>query len=44
MTRAQTPTQAAQALLELALDPRPDPGFYGELVRFGKVVPWRPAS
>jgi NAD(P)-dependent dehydrogenase (short-subunit alcohol dehydrogenase family) len=42
--RAQTPVQAAQALVELALDPRPDPGFYGELVRFGKVVPWRPAS
>jgi NAD(P)-dependent dehydrogenase (short-subunit alcohol dehydrogenase family) len=42
MSRAQAPAQAAQGVLELALDPSPDPGFYGELVRFGKIVPWRP--
>jgi NAD(P)-dependent dehydrogenase (short-subunit alcohol dehydrogenase family) len=42
MTRAQTPARAAEALLGLALDPHPDPGWYGELVRFGKVLPWSP--
>jgi hypothetical protein len=26
----------------LALDPVVGPGFYGELVRFGKVLSWRP--
>lgn len=40
MTGAQTPAQAATALLDLALDSNPNPGFYGELVRFGKVLPW----
>lgn len=42
MTRAQTPARAAEALLGLALGPHPDPGWYGELVRFGKVLPWSP--
>lgn len=42
MTRAQTPAEAAAGLLDLALGPNPDPGFYGELVLFGKVVPWKP--
>jgi len=41
MARAQTPAQAAQALLDLALQASPDPAFYGELVRFGKIVPWK---
>jgi NAD(P)-dependent dehydrogenase (short-subunit alcohol dehydrogenase family) len=41
MTRAQTPAEAAGGLLDLALGPDPDPGFYGELVLFGKVVPWK---
>jgi hypothetical protein len=26
---------------EAALGPDPDPGFYGELVLSGKVVPWK---
>jgi NAD(P)-dependent dehydrogenase (short-subunit alcohol dehydrogenase family) len=42
MTRAQTPAQAAAGLLDLALGPSPDPGFYGELVLFGTIVPWKP--
>jgi NAD(P)-dependent dehydrogenase (short-subunit alcohol dehydrogenase family) len=41
MTRAQTPAEAAGRLLDLALAPDPDPGFYGELVLSGKVVPWK---
>ena len=41
-TRAQTPAEAAAGLLDLALGPDPDPGFYGELVLAGKVVPWKP--
>ncbi len=42
MTRAQTPARAAGPLLDLALGPRPGAGWYGELVRFGEVLPWRP--
>ncbi len=42
MTRAQTPARAAEAVLRIALDPQPDPGWYGELVRFGEVLPWTP--
>jgi NAD(P)-dependent dehydrogenase (short-subunit alcohol dehydrogenase family) len=41
VARAQTPTEAAQALLDLALDADPSPDFYGQLVRFGEVLPWR---
>jgi len=40
MSGAQTPTQAATPLLDLVLDPAPDPSLYGELVRFGKRLPW----
>lgn len=42
MRDAQTPAQAATPLLDLALGPNPDPGFYGELVLSGRVVPWKP--
>jgi NAD(P)-dependent dehydrogenase (short-subunit alcohol dehydrogenase family) len=38
MSTAQTPAQAAAALLDLAFDPR----LYGELVQFGRVLPWKP--
>jgi carbonyl reductase 1 len=41
MSEAQTPEQAAAPLLSLALDPVADPRHYGELVQFGKVIPWR---
>lgn len=40
MTQAQTPAQAASWPVELALAPRFNPAFYGELVQFGKVLPW----
>ena len=40
MSRAQTPAQAAAWPVELALSPNFDPAFYGELVQFGKVIPW----
>ena len=36
MSTAQTPAQP----VELALAPTFDPAFYGELVQFGKVLPW----
>jgi NAD(P)-dependent dehydrogenase (short-subunit alcohol dehydrogenase family) len=42
MSAAQTPLQAAEPLLDLALEASPDPAFYGELVRFGRVLPWSP--
>jgi carbonyl reductase 1 len=40
MTGAQTPDEAAVALIRLALDPVTDDRLYGELVRVGKVLPW----
>jgi len=40
MSRAQTPAAAASWPVELALAPSFDPSFYGELVQFGKVLPW----
>jgi NAD(P)-dependent dehydrogenase (short-subunit alcohol dehydrogenase family) len=40
MSNAQTPEQAAAWPLELVLADRFDPAFYGELVQFGKVLPW----
>jgi NAD(P)-dependent dehydrogenase (short-subunit alcohol dehydrogenase family) len=39
-THAQTPDQAARAVLDLILADRLEPGTYGELVRFGQVLPW----
>jgi carbonyl reductase 1 len=41
MSDAQTPRQAAVAVLDLALSLSPDPAFYGELVQFCVVLPWR---
>jgi len=41
MSEAQTPAQAAEALLRLALDTAADPHLYGGLIQFGKVIPWR---
>jgi carbonyl reductase 1 len=40
MSEAQTPAQAAAWPVELVLSPAFDPAFYGELVQFGKVLPW----
>jgi carbonyl reductase 1 len=41
MSQAMTPDEAAVAPLELLLSPAFDPALYGELVRFGQVLPWR---
>jgi len=41
MTEAQTPAAAAAWPVDLALAERYDPAFHGELVQFGKVIPWR---
>jgi NAD(P)-dependent dehydrogenase (short-subunit alcohol dehydrogenase family) len=41
MGGAQTPAEAAVGPLRLALDRPADPSFYGELVQFGQVIPWR---
>ena len=40
MSSAQTPAQAAAWPLKLVLAPSFDPAFYGELVQFGRVLPW----
>jgi carbonyl reductase 1 len=40
MSAAQTPAEAAGWPVGLALSPTFDPAFYGELVQFGKVIPW----
>jgi carbonyl reductase 1 len=41
MSAAQTPAQAAAWPVELVLGESFDPAFYGELVQFGAVIPWR---
>jgi carbonyl reductase 1 len=41
MSQAQTPGQAAAWPVELVLAERFDPAFYGELVQFGAVIPWK---
>jgi carbonyl reductase 1 len=41
MSEAQTPAQAAAWPVELVLGERFDPAFYGELVQFGAVIPWK---
>jgi carbonyl reductase 1 len=40
MSQAQTPEHAAAWPVELALSDRFDPAYYGELVQFGRVIPW----
>jgi NAD(P)-dependent dehydrogenase (short-subunit alcohol dehydrogenase family) len=40
MSAAQTPAQAAKWPVELVLGERFDPAVYGELVQFGRVLPW----
>jgi NAD(P)-dependent dehydrogenase (short-subunit alcohol dehydrogenase family) len=40
MSAAQTPARAAAWPVELALADRFDRAFYGELVQFGRVLPW----
>ncbi|MFJ8637304.1 SDR family NAD(P)-dependent oxidoreductase [Streptomyces sp. NPDC093568] len=37
---AQSPAQAAEAVLDLVFAERVDPALYGELVRFGKALAW----
>ncbi|MFF8727041.1 SDR family NAD(P)-dependent oxidoreductase [Streptomyces sp. NPDC015171] len=39
-SQAQSPSEAATAVLDLVLAEHVDPGLYGELVRFGKALPW----
>jgi carbonyl reductase 1 len=41
MSGAQTPAQAATAVLDLILAAPPDPSQYGELIQFGRVLSWR---
>jgi carbonyl reductase 1 len=40
-SRAQPPAKAASPVLDLIFTEHVDPALYGELVRFGKVLPWR---
>ncbi|MFI1096651.1 SDR family NAD(P)-dependent oxidoreductase [Streptomyces sp. NPDC020917] len=39
-SQAQTPEQAAEAVLDLVFAEGADPALYGELVQFGKALPW----
>lgn len=39
-SHAQSPADAARAVLDLVLADGADPALYGELVRFGKPLPW----
>jgi carbonyl reductase 1 len=40
MSQAQTPAEAASWPVNFVLSETFDPAFYGELVQFGKVLPW----
>ncbi len=40
MSDAQSPGDAAAHIVRVALDPIPD-DFHGELIQFGRVLPWR---
>ena len=40
-SQARTPAQAAVAVLDFVLAEQIDPATYGELVRDGRVLPWR---
>ena len=40
MSRAQSPAEAARWPVELALAGEFDAEFYGELVQFGRILPW----
>ncbi|MEV5717513.1 SDR family NAD(P)-dependent oxidoreductase [Amycolatopsis mediterranei] len=42
-SQAQTPDEAARAVLDLVFADV-DPATYGELIRFGQVLPWRSGS
>jgi NAD(P)-dependent dehydrogenase (short-subunit alcohol dehydrogenase family) len=42
VSQAQTPAQAAGPLVDLALRGSLDASLYGELVRFGQVLRWKP--
>jgi carbonyl reductase 1 len=42
MSHAQTPAQAAEPLIDLVLRSSLDSSLYGELIRFGQVLPWKP--
>ncbi|GAA1527872.1 SDR family NAD(P)-dependent oxidoreductase [Kribbella lupini] len=42
-SQARTPVQAAEPMLDFVLQPT-DPTTYGELVRDGKVLPWKPTE
>jgi len=37
---AQTPTQAARHILDLVFADGADPAHYGQLIQWGKVLPW----
>ncbi|MGW3410357.1 SDR family NAD(P)-dependent oxidoreductase [Streptomyces sp. NPDC000888] len=39
-SHAQSPARAARAVLDLIFAEHADPALYGELVRFGKPLPW----
>ena len=40
MSQAQSPAEAARWPVDLALAGNFDPGYYGELVQFGRILPW----
>jgi hypothetical protein len=42
MSDAQTPTEAAGPVIDLALRSSLDARMYGELIRFGQILPWKP--
>ena len=43
-SQAKSPAEAVKPIVDLILADRVDPAMYGELVRDGKVLPWKPSA
>ncbi|RZU15678.1 short subunit dehydrogenase [Kribbella rubisoli] len=43
-SQAKSPEDAVQPIVDLLLADHVDPALYGELVRDGKVIPWKPST
>jgi carbonyl reductase 1 len=42
-SQAKSPAEAVKPIVDVILADRVDPAMYGELIRDGKILPWKPA-
>ncbi len=43
-SQAKSPAEAVKPIVDVILADRTDPAMYGELVRDGKILPWKPST